>query len=39
MNYYAALNCPNNLITSDERRLVKENDVESLKKLVFTGSL
>ena len=37
MNYYYALQCPMNLCTSDERKHVKENEVEDLKKKIFKG--
>ena len=35
MNYYTALNVPNNLITTEERRMLKANELEDLKALVF----
>mmetsp|Transcript_17183 Transcript_17183/g.23180 ORF Transcript_17183/g.23180 Transcript_17183/m.23180 type:complete len:137 (+) Transcript_17183:143-553(+) len=35
MNYHCALNMPVNLITHEERRLIKANEVEDLKSLVF----
>ena len=35
MSYYKALNCPSNLITSEERKLVKGNELDDLKSLVF----
>ena len=35
MRYYCALNCPSNLITTEERRLIKANEVDDLKALVF----
>ena len=36
MNYYTAMNMPaNNLLTSEERRLVKANEIDDLKSIVF----
>ena len=36
MNYYTAMNVPaSSLITLEERRLVKANQVEDLKSMVF----
>ena len=35
MNYYYARNAPNNLITLEERKMIKANELEDLKALVF----
>jgi hypothetical protein len=37
LNYYTSIQIPNNLITSNERRMVKENNTEDIKKLIFKG--
>ena len=37
MNYYCSINMPFNLITSEERRHVKEGEVEDLKKKIYNG--
>lgn len=37
MNYYTSIQVPNNLITSTERRMVKENSTEDIKKIIFKG--
>ena len=35
MNYYYALNVPTNVLTVEERRLIKANEMEDLKSLIF----
>ena len=35
MRFYCALNMPANLITTDERRLVKSNEIEEVKSVIF----
>jgi hypothetical protein len=39
MNYYTSLQVPNNVITLPERRMVKDNMIEDLKKLVWKGQV
>ena len=39
MNYYTSMQIPNNLLTNPERRMVKENNTEDLKKLIYKGLL
>jgi hypothetical protein len=39
MNYYTSTQVPNNLITIPERRIVKDNQLEDLKKLVYKGMI
>ena len=35
MNYYYALNVPTNVLTHEERRLIKANEMDDLKSLIF----
>ena len=35
MRYYCALNTPNTLITLEERRMVKANELDEIKSVVF----
>ena len=35
MNYYMAFNTPNLLVTWEERRKVKNNEIEDIKGLIF----
>ena len=35
MSYYCACNFPANLITLEERRLIKANELEDLKAIIF----
>lgn len=35
MSYYYARNVPANVLVYEERRLVKEDDLDELKKMVF----
>ena len=35
MNFYYALNVPSNLLTLEERRLIKANEFDDLKSMIF----
>lgn len=37
MNYFTSKNVPNNLITIEERKWIKDNDVDAIKKHIFTN--
>ena len=38
MNFYTAKNCPQSLITTEPRRLIKSGEIGELKKMIFSGA-